>query len=230
MTKKIFYGIILVLIFFVACNIGTPPEELSVYEKTEKNYGKEIAKLSKDYYLNSNYLKALIVLECDGDKQPKERYEKGVYEQLKAVRDSAGLKFENITQETIKGLSDSVLREMSKSYGAFQLMGYKATWLGISLDELKRRSTFWGVVWIDKTYGKYIRNKHFKHAFHIHNAGKLYPDSGPPLTHNPDYVERGLYHMKVFRKRQLARRKHTKPTVKIKPEPVFKKKEERFNN
>lgn len=185
--------------------------------------------MAKDYFLHPEFLKALIILECDGAAEVPARYEAGIYEQLKEVKDSSGLRFENITHDMIKDTPDSLLKEMSKSYGAFQLMGYKSAWLGISLEELKARSTFWGIYWIDKTYGDYVRDSSYKHAFHLHNAGKPYPDSGPPLTYNPNYVKNGLKHLEVFRKMEIAKRRRKKNQIKIKPGKVIKKKEERLS-
>jgi hypothetical protein len=202
-----------------------------VYDQTERNYGKEVTKLAKKYSLPPEYLKALIVLECDGKLPAPSRFEQGVYESLKTVKDSTDKNFENLTHEMLKDVSDSLLREMAHSYGAFQIMGYKCTWIGISLDELKTKSTLWGVYWIDKSYGKYVRDSLYKDAFHLHNAGKLYPDSGEPLTHSPDYVERGLKHLEIFRKRQAESEHGTKTgiSIKVKPGEVVKTKDERYN-
>jgi hypothetical protein len=54
------------------------------------------------------------------------------------------------------------------------------------------------VKWIDLTYGDYIRRGQYKDAFHIHNTGRPYPDSGPPKTYDPKYVPNGLMYMKYF--------------------------------
>jgi len=87
---------------------------------------------------------------------------------------------------------------MAKSWGPFQIMGYKCFWLGIELKELKENSTYWGVYWINKSYGKKVRAKKYKDCFHLHNAGKPYPKKGPPQTYDPNYVQNGLDYMKMF--------------------------------
>ena len=59
---------------------------------------------------------------------------------------------------------------------------------------------YYAVKWINITYGDYVRKGDYKHAFHIHNAGKEYPSDGKPLTYDPDYVKNGLKYEKYFRK------------------------------
>jgi len=226
-----FWWLLTIVIILSACYEDSP-RNINVYDRTERNYGKSVEKYAQKYSLHAEYLKALIVLECDGASPAPARFEQGVFDKLKAVKDSSGAVFENITHDMLKSLSDSMLREMSHSYGAFQIMGYKCTWIGITLDELKTKSTLWGAYWIDKTYGKLVRDSLYKDAFHLHNAGKLYPDSGEPLTHSPDYVERGLKHLEIFRKRQAKQAAEGEAGVKVKiiPPKVIKSKEERYKS
>jgi len=79
--KYFFY---LALIFLLsACYDDGSSRKISVYDQTERNYGKEVTKLAKKYSLPPEYLKALIVLECDGKLPAPSRFEQGVYESLK---------------------------------------------------------------------------------------------------------------------------------------------------
>jgi hypothetical protein len=100
----------------------------------------------------------------------------------------------------LEDASDEALRNLSSSWGPFQLMGYKCLLLDIKIKDIRgNEAIYYGVKWIDLTYGKYLRAKKFKDAFHIHNAGKPFPKSGISKTHNPQYVKRGLKYMEVFK-------------------------------
>jgi hypothetical protein len=167
--------------------------------RTEENYGAAIDKLAEQFDLSPEYLKALIILECSGLKKIKPRFERHIYKRLVNVREKKLDKFENITYKDIRDASDDALKNMAHSWGPFQIMGYKCIWLDISLSDLRGdNSLYWAVKWIDLTYGDYIRKGRYKDAFHIHNTGRPYPESGPPKTYDPKYVPNGLMYMKHF--------------------------------
>jgi len=72
--------------------------------------------------------------------------------------------------------------------------------LGIPLAKLTGKNyLYWAIKWINRNYGNFIRNNEFKNAFHIHNAGKKYPDNGKPETFDPKYVSKGLEYMDYFK-------------------------------
>jgi hypothetical protein len=168
--------------------------------RTEANYGAEIDKLAGQFDLSPEYLKALIILECSGLKNIKPRFERHIYKRLVNVREKRLDKFENIRYSDIKDASDEALKNMAHSWGPFQIMGYKCIWLDIQLKDLRGdEALYWAVKWIDLTYGDYIRREQYKDAFHIHNTGRPYPDSGPPKTYDAKYVPNGLMYMKFFK-------------------------------
>jgi hypothetical protein len=167
--------------------------------RTEANYGAEIDKLAAQFDLSPEYLKSLIILECSGLKKVKPRYERHIYRRLVNVREKKLDRFENITYANLKDATDEALKNMARSWGPFQIMGYKCIWLDIQLKDLRGDDAlYWAVKWIDLTYGDYIRKKQYKDAFHIHNTGRPYPPAGPPKTYDPKYVENGLNYMKYF--------------------------------
>ncbi len=190
------------ILIFVSCNFEVSNDDnLSVEERVEKNYSEEIDEFSEHFVLDKNYLKALAVLECAGRKLVKPRFEKATYKTLKKLRSGKIDKFENITTEMLEDISDDELKDMASSWGAFQIMGYKCFWLGVDIEDIKGdMNLYYASEWIDKTYGKYVRAEQYKHAFHLHNTGKLYPDSTAPTTHNPNYVENGLKYIEIFKK------------------------------
>jgi len=167
--------------------------------RTEENYGASIDKLAEQFDLSPEYLKALIILECSGLKKIKPRFERHIYKRLVNVREKKLDKFENIKYNDIKDATDDALKNMAHSWGPFQIMGYKCIWLDINLSDLRGdNSLYWAVKWIDLTYGDYVRKGRYKDAFHIHNTGRPYPESGPPKTYDPKYVPNGLMYMKHF--------------------------------
>jgi hypothetical protein len=121
-------------------------------------------------------------------------------------------RFENIKPPDLRDATDDALRNMAHSWGPFQIMGYKCIWLDIQLQDLRGdQGLYWAVKWIDMTYGDYIRKGKYKDAFHIHNTGRPYPETGPPKTYDSKYVPNGLMYMKHF----AELRKQKNPEIRI---------------
>jgi hypothetical protein len=172
---------------------------MSAFKLTESNYGSGVEKAAEKYGLPVSYLKSLIVLECSGKKPVQPRYERHVFKKLKKVRDQKGRTFEMITHEMIADAPDDALKNLAKSWGPFQLMGYKCLHLEVKVKDLRGDDALdWGAKWIKLEYGHLLRKKRYKDAFHYHNTGKTYPKSGIPKTHDPKYVDNGLKYMAYF--------------------------------
>jgi hypothetical protein len=168
-------------------------------QRTSENYGSDVDRLASQFNLTPEYLKALIVLECSGRKDVSPRYERHVYHSLLKVKEKKLYKFENITYNHLQDATDEALKNMARSWGPFQIMGYKCILLGIQLKDLRgENALYWGMKWIDMTYGDYVRQGRYRDAFHMHNAGSPYPLIGPPRTYDPRYVDNGLAYMKYF--------------------------------
>lgn len=168
-------------------------------EAAIKNYKEDVDYYAAKYNLPSSYLMALIMLECSGKKNISPRYEKHVYTKLKKFRDHKITRFENLTYEEVENLSDKELKALAKSYGPFQIMGYKSIKLGINVEDLQGKNAIAiGVKWINNEYGDYLRDGRFQDAFHVHNTGKIYPQSGQSETYDPKYVDNGLYYIRYF--------------------------------
>ncbi|MCF6241903.1 MAG: hypothetical protein L3J74_11230 [Bacteroidales bacterium] len=166
------------------------------------NYEKTIDSLAKSFDLPKDYLLALIMLESSGKKNVPVRCEKEVYRKLLLTQRGNIKGLEKINKKRLNSISKNDLKKLACSYGPFQIMGYKIFELNISLDELKgNNNIYWALVWINNNYGNYLRNKDYKNAFHLHNAGKKYPAKGKPETFDPDYVQKGLAYAKYFKKK-----------------------------
>ncbi len=181
-------------------NIRRPnTHERAKLRRVEKNYGNLVDILSNQFDISSSYLKALITLECSGLKPPKSRFESHVFEQLKKVRDKQITNYGSITYKTIGDASDDALKNLATSWGPFQLMGYQCIELDVHVKDIRgSNSLYWGIYWIDKRYGKYLKNEDYKSAFHIHNTGQPFPSDGASRTYDPKYVEKGLVFMRYF--------------------------------
>ena len=195
--KQLFFLTSFFILLILSCSIGSG-DKFDAAKNTERYYGKNLEAEAEKFRLPVNYLKALTAIEVSGKKIIPHRFEEHVYEKLVRVKDGKLDRFENITPDLLKDIPDSTLRDMAKSWGPFQIMGYKCVFLTISVEELKTHSMFYGARWIDISYGDRLRAGDYKNCFHLHNAGKLYPDSGPPLTYDKDYVKNGLKYMKYF--------------------------------
>lgn len=168
----------------------------SAYVNAQENYGKEVKRLAVEFDLPYEYLMALIILESSGSKSIEPRFEKNVFKKLKRFRDGKLDTFENLKKESIEDASDDAIRNLAKSWGPFQLMGYKCLPLNINVDDIRGdNSLYWGVVWINKEYGDYLRKNKMEQAFRIHNTG-----SPTKRTFNSRYVRNGLKHIEFFKK------------------------------
>jgi hypothetical protein len=176
-----------------AFNPGGPEEVL-------KNYGDDIMLMADSFDISPYYLKALCMLECSGRKYIKPRFESHVFEKLKQVKYGQLDKFEHVEQHMLTDASDEALKNLASSWGPFQLMGYKCLLLDIKIADIRGdNAIYWGIKWIDLTYGDLLRKGKYKDSFHIHNTGKPYPKSGKSRTHNPEYVTNGLKWMEFFK-------------------------------
>jgi hypothetical protein len=175
--------------------------------RTEANYGKQIDKLAAQFDLSPEFLKSLIILECSGLQKVKPRFERHIYRRLLNVKEKKLDHYENIKYEDIKDATDDALKNMASSWGPFQIMGYKCIWLDVKLNDLRGEdAVYWGVKWVNLTYGDYIRKGQYKDAFHIHNTGRPYPEVGPPKTYDRKYVPNGLMYMKFFAQLEKEKR------------------------
>ena len=115
------------------------------------------------------------------------------------MRDGKEKHYGSIRKKRIRHLSDAGLKNLARSWGPFQLMGYQCLKLQIHVYEIRGEdAVYWGAVWIKKSYGKYLKEEKYKDAFHIHNTGRPYPAFGKSKTYDPKYVERGLNYIKFF--------------------------------
>ena len=122
-----------------------------------------------------------------------------IYNKLLDLRSGKIDNYGVIKQSDIYDATDEALINLASSWGPFQLMGYKCIQLGINIGDIRGKDTvYWGIKWIDITYGDYLRNYEYENAFHIHNTGIEYPVDGNVTTSNPDYVKKGLQYMKYF--------------------------------
>lgn len=165
------------------------------------NYKEDVLKYSEEYELPPEYVMALIMLESSGKRIVKPRFEKWIYNQLKKLKNKKIEKFEVLTYKSVKNADNEALKNMSRSWGPCQIMGYKCVSLGIDIAELRGKDRVkWALKWIDMDYGNYLREGKYKDAFHIHNTGQKYPKTGKPKTYDPDYVKNGLKYMEYFKK------------------------------
>lgn len=178
------------------------PYSRDILDKTYRNYGKAVLKSADQYDLQPEYLLSLIALECSGRKLVPHRFEPRVFDLLKKVRSGELPMYDNVKSSDLKGMNNVYLKKLASSWGPYQLMGYKSFELNHSIVEINGpKSVQIGTKWINKTYGRQLRNGNFKDAFHIHNTGRKYPLIGPPRTYHKHYVPMGLQYMEAFKQK-----------------------------
>lgn len=201
-TKKV---LLIVFLLFAAYVVFFYTNDLIVnksqydLERVEENYGAEVDSLCKDMNLPSSYVKALIMLECSGHRPVEPRFEEHVFLRLQQVRDGKRKRLETLKTKHLSGMSDEALKNLARSWGPFQIMGYKSVQMKVKVYDLRsKNAVYWGLRWIDRDYGKLLRQGRFKDAFHFHNTGRHFPDDGESRTYDPMYVTRGLKYMDYF--------------------------------
>lgn len=203
MVMIVIVGLIALFLFLKYCSV-TPratPEETGC-EAAISNYGHDVKIWAKQFDLPPEYLMAVIMLECSGRKDVPPRFEQGVYNKLIEVKERRRASLESISYSDIADASDEALRNLASSWGPFQLMGYKCLHLGIKIRDLRGSSSlYYGIKWIDGTYGDYVRKGQYADAFHIHNTGRAVPKNGKYTTYDPKYVPNGLQYMEYFKGR-----------------------------
>lgn len=170
----------------------------------EKNYKQEMLAIAAKLDLPYEYLMALAVLECGGEKPAGHRFEKHVFSQLKKVRDGKQRKLENIHPGDLAGMNDDGVKNLATSWGPFQLMGYKVIPMGLNIVDIRDEedAAFYAAKWIKDEYGHFLKKKKWKDAFHYHNTGRRFPLNGRSRTHDPYYVSDGIRYMKYFEARK----------------------------
>lgn len=173
-------------------------------EWCEQNYGDEMREIATSLELPYAYLMSLAVLECSGDKPAGHRFEQHVFRELVKVKDGKRRSYEAVRKQHLANLSEGEIRDLATSWGPFQLMGYKAVALDVDVEDLSDEDVAAriGARWIQKEYGRFLKKKKWKDAFHIHNTGKRFPLNGRSQTHDPYYVSDGLRYMKYFSARE----------------------------
>jgi len=163
------------------------------------NYGSQIQFNANSHDVSTEFLYALCMLECGGARKILPRFEPHVYKRLIRLKNGEIKDYEGITTEQMRLFSDKTIKNMASSWGPLQVMGYHSIHINISLNEFIGDSVVkHSVHWIDKEYGHLLKNQRFQDAFHRHNAGTNYPLLGPPKTHDPQYVNKGLQFMEYY--------------------------------
>lgn len=171
----------------------------SSVDMTTDNYGAQVEQICQEMVLPSAYFKALIVLECSGESPPKSRYERHVYRRLYQVKTGKRKRYGSITRQQLKKFSKRQLKDLATSWGPLQVMGYQSLAMKIPVNWLKEEyALYYSMLWAQNAYGKYLKKRDFKNAFHIHNTGKPLPRSGKSRTYDPNYIKKGMKYIKIF--------------------------------
>lgn len=196
MRKLIQFCLIATLGYWLFTKLIKPVTNQHLLYKVKKNYSQQVDQICKEKQLPANFFKALIILESSADKKPKSRFEKHIYQRLLQVKHGKRKVFTGLKQKDLRRYSDTDLKMLATSWGPFQIMGYHVIRMGITVDALRGKNAIkHGVRWCNQNYGRYLKNRNFKDAFHIHNTGKPFPKHLIPQTYDPAYVFKGILFM-----------------------------------
>lgn len=192
--------------------------------KLRANYAEEIEEICAERNLPAEYFKALAILECSAEKPAQSRYESKVFDRLREVQTGKKPAYGNLKASQLKSLTEEQVRDMATSWGVFQLMGYHAYDIGIAPKDLQGSDGLrQSILWIERSYGQYLRKNDFANALHIHNTGKPVPITGEYETYAPNYIPRGLEYIKLFQEEKVK-----KENEKLQKPDTTKKKQEKI--
>jgi hypothetical protein len=195
--------ILLGIIFYFLYWLYFPPiqkDNTYYIAKLKANYEYEIEAICKEMNLPAEYFKALVILESSAEKPASTRFEPHVFKRLKEVQDAKAERYGRFTTKQLQILSEETLKKMATSWGPMQIMGYHCIPMGITLEQLNGPQALrYAIQWAEKSYGGYLRRGDFANALHLHNTGQPIPSGGRYLTHNPDYIDRGMELIAIFR-------------------------------
>ncbi len=188
--------------FGMDIQVNARPLGISEQEWCKHNYQELFETISQQENVQLEYLLALAVLECGGERPAGSRFEPHIYKRLVKLQNGKRDDFEGIKSSDLEGLSDDDLRKLATSWGPFQLMGYQSIKLGVNVDDIVdgQEAVRLACKWMKLNYGSYLESGRYRDAFHIHNTGSPFPSNGVAQTHSRDYVPRGLRYMKYFSK------------------------------
>ncbi|MFM9006070.1 MAG: hypothetical protein ACKOSR_11295, partial [Flavobacteriales bacterium] len=126
------------------------PLGVSTLDWCEHNYGEQISEIADEMDLPYEYLMALAVLECSGEKPAGQRFEPHVFKEIMKVKNGKRRKYERVKQSDLVSMDDDEIRALATSWGPFQLMGYKVFEIDISIEDLSNDedACYHGARWI----------------------------------------------------------------------------------
>ena len=172
-------------------------------EEVMNNYSKDIYSEAERLNLNPEYFMALCMLECGGRKPSPSRFEKHVFNRLMDLKAGKRETYEKVTTRTLKNANGSAIKNLSSSWGPFQIMGYKVVQQGILVKDLRGRDAVkHGMNWIAQEYGHLLKKDLYSDAFHYHNTGRVIGKDRKVRTYSKNYVKDGRKWMKYFKEKR----------------------------
>lgn len=161
----------------------------SIARKIVKQFGSRLQSLDPLY---RKFIAGLIGVEAKktatGFDESGKRFEPGVYQALKKVRDGLRPEYNRLTKKDLSDASDDALKNLATSWGATQIMGWHVikNLPGASVDDLRNpeKHLKYAQDLARLVAAGYITGNNLAAAYRIWNTG-----SPTGKTHDPDYVE-----------------------------------------
>ncbi|MBN1647549.1 MAG: hypothetical protein JW874_05910 [Spirochaetales bacterium] len=99
----------------IKLNPASGPTLLSEISNTKENYGGEIDRVAELLKLPAPYFKALVIIECSGEKPAPHRFEQHVYKRLKELKSGKTSEYKNIKSADLENTDDDTLKSMASS-------------------------------------------------------------------------------------------------------------------
>lgn len=150
--------------------------------------------------IDESFVAGFIGVEAGKDKsgivENATRFERHVFEKLRALRDGLRGSYQSIRRAAIADASDDALRALATSYGLTQIMGWHViNNLKCSVGELRdsEKHLLYTIQLLKLSSGDFLRRKDYGSVLRIWNTG-----SANGKTYHADYVENALKVMHCY--------------------------------
>ena len=174
--------------------------------RIKTRWGPAIQEACKYSSVPQEFLAALIANESGGNSEAQ-RFERGVFRKLCAVRAGDLREYGGITHAFLASTEDTSLRDWATSWGLTQIMGYHVARRPGGVEILKVPASH--LKFALGLLGEFVEHlqlnpkAEFEEMFRCWNSGAPYDDAKTARiegkTFDPKYVARGLARMKIYR-------------------------------
>ena len=184
----------------------TPSPESRLMLRIKTRWSSAIQEACRYSSIPEEFLAALIANESGGNPEAQ-RFERGVFRKLCAVRAGELREYGGITRDFLASTEDATLRDWATSWGLTQVLGYHIARRpgGVEILKVPASHLKFALGLLGEFIERFQLNPkaEFEEMFRCWNSGAPYDDPKTPRiegkTFDPKYAENGLARMEIYR-------------------------------